>query len=291
MINEQAIALDSNYALAWYGLAACYSSMGSFAYMPLKEANLKSRQATLKALEIDESLPQAHAVKAIDRVNAFDWKGAEREFRQAIEIEPESSDVWLNYEYLYLVPMRRLDEAIASSRKAAELDPLSPFMQWRLGNRYYLTRQWDRAIEQFHNALELDPQYAAAHGYLGFTYLAIGKQEEGIRAVETAARLMGRSPLALSYLGSCYAGAGRIDEARRLLTEMRDLAQKIDVMPSSFAWIFFGLGETDQGFDWLERAFDEREVWIFTLNVDPVYDSLRSHPRFQALLRKMNLEA
>ena len=100
----------------------------------------------------------------------------------------------MNYEYLYLVPMRRLDEAIASSRKAVELDPLSPFMQWRLGNRYYLARQWDRAIEQFHNALELDPHYAGAHGYLGFTYLAIGKQEEGIRAVETAHSLWDAVP-------------------------------------------------------------------------------------------------
>lgn len=286
---KRAIAMDSKCAMAWYGLASIYSTMGSFAYMPTKEANLLSQQAMLKALGIDDTLPQAHAAKALARANAFDWKGAEQEFLQAIKSEPESSNAWVDYEYNYLVPIGRLDEAIASSRRAVELDPLSPFAQWRLGHRYYLARQWDRAIEQFHSALELDPQYVGAYAYLGIAYIQIGKTEEGIRAIEKAAPLMGRSQLALGFLAWAYARTGRIGEARKLLAEVQQLAKKTDVLASALVLLYAGLGETDKSLDWLEKAMDERELWIFTLNVELLYDVLRSHPRYRALLRKMNL--
>jgi serine/threonine protein kinase/Tfp pilus assembly protein PilF len=287
---EQALAVDPNYALAWSGLAAFYNLLGFFGYMPPKAANTQSSQATLKALELDEMLPEAHAMMGVLRASEFDWKGAEREFGRALELAPESEDVWLNYDWFYLVPMRRLDEATAASRRAVELDPLSPGLQWRLGYRYYVTRQWDRAVEKYHNALELDPHYAAAHGWLALAYLQTGKFDSAIRAMETYAQLMGRTPNSLAYLGLAYAMAGRIGEARKLLEELQELAQKAYVRPFSFAWVYLGLGDIERCFDWVEKAIDERDPWLLYFHIDPAYDPLRSHPRFQALLRKMNLE-
>jgi tetratricopeptide (TPR) repeat protein len=113
----------------------------------------------MKALELDEMLPEAHAMMGVLRASEYDWKGAERSFGRALELAPKSEEVWYKYDHYYLVPMRRLDEALAASQRAAELDPLSPFLHWRLGVRYYYKRQWDRAIEQYRNALDLDPYY------------------------------------------------------------------------------------------------------------------------------------
>jgi serine/threonine protein kinase/Tfp pilus assembly protein PilF len=287
---EQAVAVDPSYALAWFGLAEFYFILGFFGFMSPKAANAQSRRATLKALELDDKLAEVHAMMGVLRANDFDWKAAEREFARALELDPKSEVVWEYYDYYYLVPMRRLDEAIAASRRAVELDPLSPFLQWRLGYRYYLTRQWDHAIEQFRNALELDPHYAMAHLFLGSTCLQTGKLEEAIHAFETCAQLMGRSPLALGALGAGYARAERIGEAQKLLDELQELAQRTYVPPLSFAVLYPALGEIDKGFDWLEQAVDERAGIIIHLHIDPLYDPLRSHPRYPALLRKMNLE-
>jgi non-specific serine/threonine protein kinase len=287
---EQAIAVDPNYALAWFGLAYFYAHLGFFGVMPPKAANAYCSQAALKALEMDEMLAEAHAMTAVLRAVEYDWKGAEREFRRALELDPQSEDVWRDYDYSYLVPMRRLDEAVAASRKALELDPLSPFLQWRLGYRYYLTRQWHRAIEQCRNALELDPHYAFAHLVLSGSYKSIGKPDEAIQSVETYAQLMGRSQMALGWLGEKYANSGRTGEARKLLEELQELAQKAYVQHHSFGLIYLGLGEIDRCFDSFEKAVDEREVAIIHLHVNPAFDPLRSHPRYPALLRKMNLE-
>jgi len=230
---DQAIAADPNYALAWFGLANFYHEMGVYGYMPPKAANLQCSQLTLKALELDDMLAEAHAMMAVLRVHEYDWKEAEREFRRALEIDLESKEISNFYELFYLVPMRRLDEAVAGSREALELDPLSPFMQWRLGLRYYLARQWDQAIVQFQNALDLDPHYGAAHGYLGYLYMQIGKLAEGIRAFETAGQLFGRGPFTLGFLGWIYANIGPACEAQKLLEELQKLAQKVYVPPWS----------------------------------------------------------
>jgi serine/threonine protein kinase/Tfp pilus assembly protein PilF len=286
---EQAIAMDPSFALAWSGLAFYYWNLGFVGYMPPKAANALSGQAALKALELDEMLPEAHAMMGVLRVCEFDWEAAEREFRRALELAPKSEEVWMYYDYFYLVSMQRLDEAVAASRKALELDPLSPFLQWRLGLRYYFTRQWDRAIKQFHNALEIDPNYGPAHLYLGCSYIQIGKPEDAIHTFEMIAKLQGHSPVALGHLASANALAGRIGEARKLLEELQQLAQRIYVPSLYFAYPYYFLGEIDRAFDWFEKAVAERETLTLHLHVDPLYDPLRSHPRYQSLLRKMNL--
>jgi eukaryotic-like serine/threonine-protein kinase len=287
---EQAVAIDPDYALAWFGLADFYNILGYLGFMRPKMAYEQCLQAALKALELDETLPQAHAMIATLRAGEYDWKGSEREFARTLEIDPEPLDVRYLYNYFYLVPMRRFDEAISGAKRVLELDPLSPMKQFHLGLYYFYTQQWDRAIKQYFNAIELDPHYYAAHFHLGDVYTQTGKLNEAIQVIETSTQLMGRSSFALQFLGVTYARAGRIGEARKLLEELHERAQKTYVPPSNFAHIYVGLGESDEAFDWLEKAVDEQDSVILQLHVAPIFDPLRSHPRYHALLRRMNLE-
>jgi serine/threonine protein kinase/tetratricopeptide (TPR) repeat protein len=286
---ERAIAVDPNYALAWYMLAYFHYLMGFLGYMPAKAANAQSSRAARKALELDDMLAEAHAMMGTLHASNYDWKGAEREFRRALDLNPESEAASELYDYCYLVPMKRLDEAVAASRRALERDPLSPFLQWRLGLRYYYKRQWDRAIEQHRNALELDPNYHAAYLNLGTIYLAMGKIAEGVQAMERAVQASGHMSFPLMACAASYAMTGRTAEAQKILAEMQGIARDSYMPPSCFALIYFALGEIDRGWDWLEKAVKQHDGYMLHLSVDPFYDPLRAHPRYSVLLRKMNL--
>jgi tetratricopeptide (TPR) repeat protein len=264
--------------------------LGCRGFTPPKTANTQSSQAALKALAVDEKLSEAHSMMAVLRVSDFDWQGAEREFRRALELDPRSEEAWQNYSRYYLVPMQRLEEAVAVSRKAAELDPLSAQLQYELGHRYWMMRQYDRAIDQFRAVLELDPQFTWAHMLLSCTYAQTGRFDEAVQAGEKGIQFGGRSALLLAIMGCTYAMAGRIKEAQGLLAELKGLDQKTYVPPISFAYLYLSLGELDQGFDWLEKAVEERDSLIFHIHIHPLFgDSLRSHPRYHSLMRKMNL--
>jgi serine/threonine protein kinase/Tfp pilus assembly protein PilF len=285
---EQAIAIDRNYAWAWCKLARFYFVMGYLGFMPLKATTAQANQAIEKALELDDHLAEAHAVVGMLRARHFDWREAERSFRRAMELDPRSQDTWQAYSLFYLVPLGRINEAIAASKKALKLDPLSPHLLHQLGLRYYLNRQYDLAIEHQRNALELDPNYSWAHISQGGNYIETGELDKAIQALESGVRILGRTPYGLSWLGFAYARAGQIDKAKKFLAELQGLAQKEYVIPSSFALIYLGLGEIDQAFDWMEKGVDELDQTVIG-NVSPILDPLRSHPRFKILLRKMNL--
>jgi eukaryotic-like serine/threonine-protein kinase len=288
---EQAIAADPSYALAWHGLALYCWLMGYRGYMRPREANEKCRRAALKALDLDGTLPEAHSVMAILQSAELDWRGAERQFRRALELDPESVDAWMSYSRFYLVPMNRLDEAVSAIRRAIDLDPVSAFLQYELGHRYWLLRQYDRAIEQFLSAIEINPQFDLAHMLLGYTYTQIGRFDEGIRACRNGLQYAPQNTILMGMLGSAYALAGRVDEARKLLEEMHSLAEKTFVPPVGFAYVHIAIGEIDKGFDYLEIAVDERDSMVFHIYEHPQFrETLRSHPRYHALLRKMNLE-
>ena len=287
---EQAIALDPSYALAWYGLGLFYSGMGILGYIPPKTARDQSNQTTLKALELDEMLPEAHALLAANLAYEYDWQRAEHEFQRALELGPKSVDSLIHYAADYLLPAHRLDEAVAVMQKAVVLDPLSSYLQNSLGIIYYAAREWDFAIEHCQRALEFDPHYYLAHQYIGFTYLEVGELDKGIEACNAAAKSVGQSQWALAIPGVAYAKAGKIGEAQRLLKELQDLSNKTYVSPSAFAWIYCSLGEIEKSLEWFEKAIDQHDRLIILTYLIPIYDPLRSHPRYKALLRKMNLE-
>jgi TolB-like protein/Tfp pilus assembly protein PilF len=287
---DQAIAVNPAYAPPWHGLAVIDYLMGAFAIVLPKTANAQSRQAILKALELDETLPEAHGHLAALSAFEFDWEGAEREFRRALELGPENSEVWMQYGMFYLGPMCRTDEAAAALKRALELDPLSTANQSFLGVRFLALRQYDRAREQFKNALELDPHFALAHVWLGQTYIIEERFEEALHAVEVAIQYLRHNPLLLGVLGFIYARMDRIAEAQRLLEELNELRQKNYIPGTVIAMIYFGLGEIDKAFDWFEKGVEERHFLISYAYSLPFFDPIRSHPRYKALLRKMNLE-
>jgi serine/threonine protein kinase/Tfp pilus assembly protein PilF len=290
MYLEQAIAMDPDDALAWFGLAQTYWFSGFLGFTQPKAIYAEVLQATLKALELDDMLPEAHAMMAILRFSDFDWEGCEREFRRARELGPEPAFVLWAYSSFYLSPMGRIDEAIATCRKALELDPLSPLLQWWLAYGYFCARQHDRTINQCRNLLELYPNYWHAYILTGVSNMAKNRIDEAIQAFETAVQHGGRDTTALAYLGLARGFLRRFSEATAILDELNVLAREKYVPPTNFAWVYFGLGEGEKAFDWLEKALEEKDGMVMNV-LRASHPSIHSHPRYHALLRKMNLEA
>ncbi len=289
---ERAIEMDSHYASPWHGLAAVYHlSSTYFGAAPSRIAYEQSRQAVLKALELDRLLPEAHAHLAMLLASEFDWKGAESEFLRALELGPGSWEVWDLYSLYFLIPMRRMEEALAAMRQAGELNPLSPLIQTAIALLYGAMRQYDQAIAHCANAIELDPQSFSANALLGGTYVHKGEFDEGIRIIEAAASSLGRHAAHQGILGWAYAAAGRTREAHQLLEELLVAARNAYVPASYVAMVYSGLGEIEECLDWLHKGAEEREFGIFQVFYYPSFDQIRSHPRFLALLLIMNLEA
>jgi serine/threonine protein kinase/lipoprotein NlpI len=288
---EQALAIDPEFALAWYGLAYYFSFFGYAGFMPSGEAYKQSRQAVLKCLEFDEKLPEAHSIMGEILASEFDWKGAEREFHRALALNPRSADVLQRYSMFYLLPMKRFDEALEASKKAVEQDPLSASQHVAHGRTYLLMQQYDHAIEQFNNALEFDPHLLFTYLFIGLAYFHKGKHEEGIQILK---KFIKEYPvpeaISFGFLGYACGKAGYPDEAKRSLKKLHDLARKSHVAAYHFALVYFGLGEIEKGFDWLYKAVDEHESMTLHLRILPSLDLIRSHPRYHTLLRKMNLE-
>ena len=254
-----------------------------------KSSNALCRKAIVKALELDDLLSEAHSVMGNLLASEFDWTGSEREFRRAVELNPDAPDSLLDYSYFYLGPMRRFDEAVSNLRKAADLDPMSGIVQVQLGRNYYLMGQYDRSIQQLLSVLELDPTYWLAYMWLALNYLETGQQEKAIQAAETSIQVP-HIPLTVSFLGYVYATCGKTLESRRAMNELKAQVQNTYIPSLSFALIYIPLGEIDKGIECLEKSFEEGDSFLFHLALPPFYDHLRSHPRYKALLKKMNLE-
>jgi serine/threonine protein kinase/tetratricopeptide (TPR) repeat protein len=290
---EAAIAQDPDYALAHLGVAEFYWSSGYWGYQAPREAMPKAKSAVVESLSREDTLAEAHALLGVMRGCCdLDWKGAERELLRALELDPVSPVVRDRYAYYFLRPMLRLEEATAELQRVLQLDPLSLFFHFHLGYLFHVCRRYDRAIEQLRNALALDPNFFLAHWILGVTYgVGLKRYDEALAAFQKAAELSGRSPLTLGAMANRHASAGRRSEAQKLLEEMEERARVAHVPPHCFAWAYMGLGETDKVFDWVNKAVDDREpLLIGHFNHEPLYDPLRSDPRYGALLRKMNLE-
>jgi serine/threonine protein kinase/Tfp pilus assembly protein PilF len=285
---QQAIAKDPNYALAYAGLADCYSGPPNNGLVPRKEGYPRAKEAALKALELDETLAEAHTALAFIQTDFdWDWPGAERESQRAIELNPGYARAHMVYGY-HLYRLGRFQEGIAEEKRGLELDPLSLLDNRVLGQAFLAARQYDLAIEQFRKTLELDPNFAGGHQLLGEAYLRKSMYKEGLAEIEKELAIFPNSTPALSQLGYGYALEGRRAEAQKVLDQLNERSKQRYVSPANRAIIYVALGEKDKAFEWLEKGYEERSV--VAIKVSQVYDPLRSDPRFTDLLRRMNLQ-
>jgi TolB-like protein len=287
---EQAIEKDPNYAQAYVGLADSYSISGAYGFLPSKEVFPKAKVAAMKALERDDTLAEAHASLGYARYyDDWDWSEAEKEFKRALELNPNSaiSHYWYS---TYLSAMVRLDEGIAEAKRAQELDPLSLVVNASVGWSFWAARQYDQAIEQFQKALEIDQNYFDAYNGLGLSYIEKGMYEEAITAAQKAINSSRGHPGTVGFLGYIYGMSGKKVEAQKLIDGLKERSKEEYVSPLAFAWIYIGLGEKDQAFEWLQKAYEARSPFLIRIKVVPFYDSLRSDPRFTELLKKVGLE-
>jgi eukaryotic-like serine/threonine-protein kinase len=287
---QQAIQKDPNYALAYAGLADSYYGLVAFGFVPPKEAFPRAKEATLKALEIDDTLAEAHtSLAAIKGASEWNWSGAEKEFQRAVELNPGYAEAHLQYGVAFRT-MGRLEEAIAEHKRALELDPLSVIINRALGLDFYEARQYDQAIEQEQKALELDPNSLQALAELGRAYVQKSMYKEGIAEFEKELAISPDSLQGLTSLGYAYAVAGRRAEAQKVLDQLAERSKQEYVTTAASAIIYAGLGEKDKAFEWLEKGYEDRSIVTSVIKVDPIWDPLRSDPRFQDLLRRMNLQ-
>jgi eukaryotic-like serine/threonine-protein kinase len=286
---DQAIAFDPNYGLAYNGLAYNYINQDDW-FIPPNEAGPKARDAANKALAIDEGDADAHVSRAIvAHWYEWDWAAAEREFKRAIELNPDDSEAHGYYSW-FLAPMGRKEEAVAEAKRSQQLDPFSSLANFIVGSALVFTRQWDPAIEQLRSAKELDPSFWFAPCFLGRAYEHKGRLPEAIAEFQRALELEKENPEIWSGLGHVYALSGNRIEAQRVLDHLKELSVHSYVAPYDFAVIYAGLGEKDQAVAWLNRAYEERSYYMpVYLTTDARLDGLRSDPRFAELLRRVGL--
>ncbi|HEX8456054.1 MAG TPA: tetratricopeptide repeat protein [Pyrinomonadaceae bacterium] len=288
---QQAIALDPFYALAYAGLADSYALLGAVEYaaLPPVEAMQRAREATLKALEIDDTLAEAHASLAYLHIFDWNWTEAEREYLRSIELNPSYATAHHWYGH-YLTAMGRQTEAVMQMRLARELDPLSLPVNSGMGWHYYLTRQYDEAIHEYRKTLELNENFYMAHFLLGMALEQTGRYDEALASYERAILLSGGSPAMRAAPGHVYALLGRREEARAVLSELHALSAQQFVSPYHLAVIHAALGEIDEAFDRLTRACDVQSEALIWFALDPMLDILRPDPRFARIMARIGLD-
>jgi serine/threonine protein kinase/tetratricopeptide (TPR) repeat protein len=286
---NQAIAVDPNYGLAYSGLAYNYVNQMDW-YMSPNEAGPKTKDAAEKALAIDGSDARAHLTLAIlAHWYEWNWAAAENGFKQTLELSPNNSEARSFYAW-FLAPMGRNNEALAEAGRAQQADPLSPFASFTAGGVLVFARHWDPAIEQLRRAIELDPNFWFSHCFLGRAYEQKGRLPEAIAEFQRALEIEKDNTEIWSGLGHAYAASGKKAEAQKILDHLKELSAHSWVAPYNVAVIYAGLGEKDQAFALLERAYKDRSYYMATyLVTDERLDNLRSDPRFADLRKRVGL--
>jgi serine/threonine protein kinase/pimeloyl-ACP methyl ester carboxylesterase/Tfp pilus assembly protein PilF len=286
----EAIETAPDYAPAYSGLADCHIVMSVYTFLSPKETYPKARVAALKALEIDDSLAEAHAsLAAIYALFDWDWENAEKRFKRAIALNPGYA-TGHQYYALHLAIVRRSSEAVVEIEQALQLDPFSLGINVVNGTILQMAGHYDRAIEAMRKTVELDPGFAAAYLTLGGAYFSKGMYKESLSVLEKAEKLPLENRAKL-LIASAYATTGRTDEARSILKELLELREKQYLPAAYLALVYLALGEIDKGFAWLNNAYEERDMFLLVIFSNPqaVLAGLRSDPRFIKLLKKMNL--
>ena len=287
---EAAIARDPQFALAYDGLAELWWTAGFFGFVPPREALSIGIVHALRAVEIANDLAEAHALLAqYVKQLAYDWTAVEREMTLALQLNPNSPIVRMRYATTGLMPLGRVDEAVAELERSIELDPLAMFPRLWLAVMLGLTRQYDRAIEQGRLVLEIAPGHFLGHFTIGTVYYEAGMYGEAIAALQQAVDLTAGAPLMLGWLGLALADRGDRDRARAIIARLSATPPEVYVPPTSFAWIHLGLDEIDEFFKRMNQAIDERDHLIMAIKTYPFLERIRHDSRYCALLRRMNL--
>lgn len=286
---EQAIAEDPSYALAYTGLADCYALHVDYRSVPVDEGFMQAKKYALKAIELDDSLAEAHASLAWCRfAYDWDWASAGQEFRRAIELDPRYATAHQWYAFL-LCALGATGESLVEGHTAIELDPGSVSARRSLGWAYLYARRYEQARYHLERAITMNPNAEETFRVLGVTLSLEGKHVDAERVLRETVTMPGAGTYTSASLGYALARAGRRDEALVLLAELEAHAAIGYVSPVAFATILLGLGDVERAIDWSERAYDDRRGWLAYVNVNPLMDPMRGHPRFEALVRRMNL--
>ena len=284
---EKAVEKDPSFALAYAGLSASYNDLGQAGSLNYAEAYSKGKTAAKKAIELNEDLAEGHAALAYSLIDLdWDWIAAGKEFRRALELNPNSGPVHSTYA-LYLARQGRSDEAISEAERGLQLDPLSLTAHHIVAYCYYGAREYDKALDQIRKASELNlvTPDSWIHWTLGIIYRDKGNYEKAIEEF----RVLHDSPHFLGHMGNAYARAGRVKEASQIVSRLKDYVQQDGVGTYEVALIYAGLGDKDEAFAWLERSYKVRDKGLTYLKLDPGMDPLRSDPRFQRLLHRVGL--
>jgi TolB-like protein/Tfp pilus assembly protein PilF len=286
---QAAIDIDPNYALAYAGLAVAYNTLSHYSIVRPEETFPKAKELALKALSLDETLAEAHTVMGYVMVYYdWDWESGEREFKTAIAFKPD--DVTAHHLYAYfLFIMNRYEEAFSEIRKALAVDPLNLITNRTLGDFHYYSGQYDRAIESLKKTIEMDPTFSYAHSYLGLAYLQKSMYPEAIAELQKDLELQrALHPLFLAFMGVAQFKGGHDEKGKDILNSLLARSQKEYVPPYFFSFLYFAMEDKDQGFNYLNKAYQERDVWLPLLAIDHFFDAVRSDRRFKDLLRRMD---
>jgi len=284
---NRAIELDPKFALAYAGLASAYSTLGARGTLSPMEAYPKVIAAATKALELDDTLAEAHHAQARVKRDNWDLAGAERELKRAIELNGNYAEARHNYSHL-LIALGRPAESLSESKRLLEIDPLDLTWNAHLGWYYLRMRQYDQAIKKCLGTLEMGENFWS-HYYLGQAYEQVSRYEEAIAEFKKAIPLLRGNPEATAALGHAYAVSGQKGEALKVLEELKEYSKHQYVSPDNQALIYAGLGEKNEAFEQLQKAYDERAGQLIYISVDPRFDTLRSDPRFENLRRLVGL--
>ena len=287
---DLAIHHDQNYALAYVGLADCYDSLSDHDYIAPAEAMEKSRPAVLKALQLDESLAEAHTSYGWNlAANDWKWDAAEAEYKKAIELNSNYSTAHQCYSIL-LIFEGRLEEALAEIMKALELDPLAPIMSLDVGVVLYVLERYDDAIDYYKRSLAVEPNFVPAMVWLPFAYAMKGEFDQALAWEEKLARTGYPKALAMTQLAAVQGRAGRKDEALRSLDSAMKLQDSGTISAMWPAWVFAALHDEGRAFEWLEKAVAQRDKYIMYIKTEPWFKELRTSPRFQEIVKKLSLD-
>lgn len=285
---EQAIKLDPGYALAYSALADSYVAFDFYGVLPPWETSPKAKKAAINALVIDDSLAEAHtSLACVKMMYERDWSNAEKEFKRAIELDPHYAHAHNWYSH-FLMAMGRIEESFAESEVALKLDPLDDSINQYLGWHYHHARQFDRAIGLLEKTLTQNPEFFLARVTLAMAYEQKGEVAHAIEEFQKAYQLE-KNNVVYGFLGHAYALAGNREAAQKILNELEELSKRVYVPPYSVALIYTALGETDDAFEWFEKAYAAQNEWLNWLKIAPEIDRLRADPRFGKLLLLLNL--